>query len=152
MKLRIEDGILLKPYALAWTTEGWGKRPVGWTPDDTNEWVRERADELLAQTTSKDNLVLPRIFALKAAADDYGKELYEQHKPWPGWVPIVASFDRNIARAYRRLFIEMNPNVDNPTVPIARKHAVYPPDGWYELRGSKMNPLQEVDNVGNKGE
>lgn len=144
MRLRIEDGILLKPYSLAWTPEGWGKRPRGWTADDVVPWVQERADELLTQTTSKDNLVLPRIFALKRAAEDYGAEMDEQHKPWPGWVPINPSTDRDIAKAYRRLFIAMNPDTD-VTVPIAQRNAVYPLDGWYEFKGGKMIKEGEKD-------
>ena len=139
--MRIEDGILLKPYALAWSEDGYSKRPVGWRPDDTSEWVQKRADEILSQMQTRENVVLPRIFALNSAANDYGKELAKQRKPWPGWVPVVASYDRNIARAYRKLFVEMNPDVD-PNVPLSRRNSVYPPDGWYEFSGSTMRPVE----------
>ena len=129
MNLLIESGILLKPFVRPWTPDGWGRVPPGWTPD-RGEWVLARADEL--QRESPD---LPREFALLQAEQDHGEALHAQRKPWPGWVPVDARRDGDISRAYRELFMRMNPD-RAPGLPSSG--AQWPGDGRYRFVGGRM--------------
>lgn len=126
MRLLIENKILLKEYARAWTPTGWGKAPKGWTPDECSEWVHARSEEMMAEARAKE-LVTSREFTKRAAAAEYGKVLYKLKKPWPGWVPIIAQHDRKISKAYRQYFVELEQ---------------CPPDGFYTFHNGKMRPME----------
>jgi hypothetical protein len=151
MKLRIEDGILLKEYCLAWKPKGWGKAPPGWTPDDTCKWVQQRAAEILvgakadvdARGANGEQLT---IFALKKASFEYGDVVHQKRRPWMGWVPISAMWDRKISRAYRNLFLEMNPDIPDPAAEAKMKsgRVQWPADGFYEFDGRVMSRTEHM--------
>lgn len=144
MKLRIEDGILLRPYALAWKPEGWSPPPAGWTPDDTCKWVKEKAAELAEDfKRNNDGQEVPSVFTLKVAAQNHGDHLHKNRAPWFGWVPVDAMKDRDISKAYRKRFSEINPQVSDVTVELARKKATWPEDGWYEFVNGKMSLVED---------
>jgi hypothetical protein len=135
MDLLIENGILLKPYDLAWTPNGWAAAPAGWTPD-RDARVLAQADEI-----QRAEPATPREFALLAAEKKRGRELYRKRHPWHGWVPVTARADRKISRAYRQYFMDMNPDVineGNVMSGAARARAAWPPDGRYIFRNGKI--------------
>ena len=53
MNLRIEDGILLKPHALAWHDDGYSPPPAGWTPEDIDD-ITTLAQETMAKAETID--------------------------------------------------------------------------------------------------
>jgi len=123
MNLLIENGQLLKPYALPWSPDGW-TRPPGWTPDRT-PGMRERFRLLQAK-----NQDVPEPLLWHQIEQDEGEYLHAARRPWPGWVmvpapsmPSATKEDRRISKAYRALFVERGRDV---------------PDGRYRLRNGRM--------------
>lgn len=144
MRLRIQDGILLKEYRLAWKPVGWGRRPPGWTPDDTGEWVRRQLDAHISPAVEAQALDDKAIGGLRASmaphiAEKYGEVLHEQRKPWPGWVPVNPASrvqDKPILRAYRKLLAELNPD-ERPAGQMT-----WPDDGLYQLNKGQIEKLE----------
>ena len=133
MNLKIEDGILLKPYSLAWHGDGYSPPPAGWAPIDIAD-ITALAQEIVAKADQVDE---PTWQAAKLEAWlTVERGHYADNEPWAGWVPIVYQTDRRIGRAYRNLFVEMN---GGQCPPKFDEHATYPPDGMYEYRNGKMS-------------
>jgi hypothetical protein len=133
--LLIENGMLLKPYTLPWKPDGWNP-PPGWTPK-RGKWVRDYADKLQRVTPT-----LPREFALETAETEHGKFLQSKKLPWPGWIFITVERDPDISRAYRELFVKMNPQIATLPLDQLRLKAKYPPDGFYKFHKRKMEPVR----------
>ncbi len=134
--LKLEDGILLKPYTLARHTDGYSPPPKGWTPEDIDD-ITALAQEIVARSDQVDE---PAWQAAKLEAWlTIERRHYDANEPWAGWVPISYRSDRNIGRAYRNLFVEMN----GGQCPLKfDDRAIFPPDGLYEFRNSRMIPLE----------
>ncbi len=134
--LKLEDGILLKPYTLARHTDGYSSPPAGWTPEDIND-ITALAQEIVAKSDQVDE---PAWQAAKLEAWlVVERQHYDANELWAGWVPISYQTDRRIGRAYRELFVEMN---GGQCPPRRDKHAIFPPDGMYEFRNSRMALLE----------
>lgn len=137
MKLKIEDGFLLKPCAAPFNTRT-GKHNAlnGWTPDRTPA-MQARFNELRAETEPS----VPTFLIWQQVEIEEGKRLAELRRPYPGWFPVRPQTDKRIAKAYRELFLKMNPDADR-RVKIggvwSGPPAVYPPDGDYILDGGEM--------------
>ena len=141
MNLKIEDGILLKPHALARHSDGYSPPPVGWTPEDITD-ITTLAQEIAAKADQMDE---PTWQAAKLEAWlAVERQHYDDNKPWSGWVPIDYQTDKRIGRAYRNLFVEMN---GGQCPPKRDKSALYPSDGMYEYRNGKMQ-LSSSDEDG----
>ena len=149
LRLRLEDGILLKEYARPWRKDGWGKAPRGWTAEDRGEWIENRVEEIVAEMRKK-NLMPSRFFARQQAATEQGKVFSEKKQPWPGWVPVgTGADDRHIRKAYRELFIRMNldsEGVTNGVLLYRLDDAEFPADGDYVLENGEMRPVEGDDN------
>jgi hypothetical protein len=152
IRLLLEGGILLKPYILPWRPGGF--KPVkGWSADEGNEWVQQRRGELMEDYERKvqqdgelEESVsnTAQFLFLQQAVREHGEYLKEQHKPWPGWVPVSINLktDKAIRDAYRLLFVTMNPDYDKlPT--NMRYEAQWPPDGMYEFDGKVMRLIDD---------
>jgi len=142
--LLIENGQLLKPYAIPWREDGWVQPPPGWTADD-DEWTEARAAELMdgwRKTLEKEPV--PEIAHNQARAER-GKMFQEARKPWRGWVPTNPRTDPRITRAYRELFKELNGHIEPPVTQekIKRAKVVCPADGYYTFRNGKMRAVIE---------
>ncbi len=142
MRLRIQDSILLKEYAMPYHPEGLLRdTPAGWTADDTLPEVIARADELFAEWTAEERFVTPE-FALTAAAVQHRDALRKQKKPQPGWMVVdVGKGDKPIRKAYRELFSRLNEGVDLTAVlPMVHKmgRVTWPPDGFYVFERGVM--------------
>jgi hypothetical protein len=139
MKLKIEDGFLLKPYAAPFNTRT-GKHNIldGWTPDRTPA-MQALFDELRAETGPG----TPPFIVWKQVEIERGKELAQAKRPYPGWISVNYKLDKNIGDAYRELFLRMNPAADR-RVEIggvwSGTPTVSPPDGDYVLDGGEMRP------------
>ena len=129
--LLIENGMLLNPYTLPWRPDGW-KVPDGWTPK-RGKWIQEYAN-----TLQKTNPNLPREMALKTAETQRGEFLQGKKMPWVGWIFITVEKDPDISRAYRELFVRMNPQIDKLPIAQLRLKAKQPPDGFYTYHKRKM--------------
>ena len=133
MNLRIEDGILLKPYALARHDDGYSPPPSGWTPFDIDVITR-KAQEIMA--LSGDQVDEPSWQTAKLEAWlAIEKQHYDNNEPWSGWAPVVYQIDRKIGRAYRQLFLDLNGGKQPARLSTRAK---FPPDGEYEYRNGKM--------------
>ena len=127
MKLKIENGQLLKPRAIPWSPDGY-TIPDGWTPDRTPE-MTARVDKAQAA------LPTAAEFVLWAQIQNEEKQrLQSRRKPWPGWVmlpaphdPRATKTDQRISKAYRALYVELGE---------------WPPDGDYVFRGGKMERVE----------
>ena len=139
MNLKIEDGILLKPHALARHTDGYSPPPAGWTPEDMYDVNRLTANLALASDGTLEALKHAKVEAWLTIE----KKHYDANEPWAGWVPTTYQTDRRIGRAYRNLFVEMN---GGQCPPKRDKHAKYPPDGMYEYRNGKMSLLPKDED------
>ena len=137
MNLKIEDGILLKPHALARHDDGYSPPPKGWTPEDIAD-ITALAQGIVAKA---DQVDAPTWQAAKLEAWlAVERQHYDDNKPWVGWVPVAPQTDRKIRRAYRNLFVEMN---GGQYPPKRDEHAIFPPDGMYEYRNGRMSPKGE---------
>ena len=135
--LLIENGILLKPHNLSWRPAGWQKPPAGWTPQRTQP-ILDAADQLQKETPD-----LPRFLALQQAEQREGERLHALRRPWPGWVPINANVDRRISKAYRNLFIEINPDHERLTKwDTQNERVTWPLDGRYVFKNGRMSPVE----------
>ena len=85
MNLRIEDTILLKPYAMPWREDGYDHLP-GWTPDDLDPWVVARTEEIMDEW-KKAGKMPSLMFAKKQATDEFVQWRKEKRLPVPGWAP-----------------------------------------------------------------
>ena len=142
IELLIENGILLKRWTVAWTPDGWSRRPHGWTPD-RDEWVVTRAKELQSK---EPNMFLE--FALRKAEVERGQMLYKQRQPWPGWVTVsLNKEDKKIREAYRQLFVKLNPEYPEDSKPNVRMAdpVKWVPDGRYIFRNGEM--AADLDSV-----
>lgn len=139
MNLRIEDGILLKPHALAWHDDGYSPPLAGWTPEDIDD-ITALAQEAVAkaETIDEEAWATAKVDAWLTIE----RQHYDAKQPWLGWVPVVYQDDKRIGRAYRELFVEMN---GGQCPPARDEHAKYPPDGLYEFRSGKMRLLPEAE-------
>lgn len=120
MNLLVENGLLLKAYALAFDTER-GRHldaPLGWTPD-RDEWVEAKATEIQEKAVVAGNPV-PREIAYVEAERLAGERLVEARQPLRGWVPAKPSTDKKLIRAWLALI---------------RKLDDWPEDGRYVWRG-----------------
>ena len=137
MKLKIEAGQLLTPYAIPWSPDGW-VIPNGWTPDRTLEM------QVRFETLKVEHPEAPAFVLWERVETDEGERLQLKCKPWPGWVmlfepndPRATKTDRRISRAYLRLHGELGE---------------WPPDGDYVFRGGKMervrDKIEELDLCG----
>lgn len=144
MDLLVENGILLKPYTLAWAPKGWGHKPKGWTPGN-NEWITQRIEELQRETPG-----MHETIARIKAEQEYGQRLHAKRQPWSGWVPVNARSDLRISRAYRQFFIDMNPDIDGGNVmsKTAQEHAEWPPDGRYRYRKGELELVEMRVSLG----
>jgi len=148
MLLRIEDGILLKPYTLPWREEGY-TRPPGWTPDATS-WIKRRANTLEVQWRMTMDTPPPRLIAEQQAETEYGRKMKEGRHPWPGWVPVSAANrnDKKLRTAYRKLFIRMNPEHSDPGMQAklrgGRDKVLWPPDGEYTYANGRMEAAADL--------
>ena len=133
--LKLEDGILLKQYSLAWHTDGYSPPPKGWTPEDVDD-ITTLAQENIAMGNLVDAVVWQS--AKLEAWLIIERRHYDTKQPWFGWVPVAYQSDRRIGRAYRNLFAEMN---GGQCPPRRDKRAKHPPDGMYEYRNGKMRSL-----------
>lgn len=154
MNLRIEHGILLKPYLAPYTRDNGGGHKIrpGWTPEHTPE-MRARFDELRAERDD-----IPAFLIWKQVEHERGQQLARLRRPYPGWYPVGPKSDPDIVRAYRELFRRMNPESDK-RVRIGNvwsgPPAVTPPDGDYvfergEMRLVRVAPAAvkaEIDRV-----
>jgi len=148
MRLRIEDGILLKPCAAPFNTRT-GKHNVlnGWTPDRTPA-MHARFNELRAETGPG----TPPFIVWQQVEIEEGKGLVERRLPWPGWVPLPSPLsgratdeDKTISRAYFDLFKLMNPEARVKVDGVwSGPSAVTPPDGDYILDGGEMRPSETL--------
>ena len=137
MNLKIEDGILLKPHALARHSDGYSPPPAGWTPEDIAD-ITALAQEIVSKA---DQVDAPTWQSAKLEAWlAIERKHYDANKPWSGWVPISYQTEKRIGRAYRHLFAEMN---GGQCPPKRDKRAIYPPDGMYEYRNGKMSLMPE---------
>ena len=135
MKLKIEAGQLLTPYAIPWSPDGW-VIPNGWTPDRTLE-MQVRFDKARAA------LPTAAEFVLWAQIQNEEKQrLQSRRKPWPGWVmlpgphdPRATRTDRRISRAYLRLHGELG---------------AWPPDGRYKFKNGKIDIVELDIPLGNR--
>jgi hypothetical protein len=140
MNLKIEQGILLKPYTAPLDKSTRKHRtPNGWTPERTSEM--QSAFDALKEKHSD----TPDYMIWAQVEQKQGERLAKQGKPWPGWFPVLPKMDKRISRAYVALFQEMNPNADK-RVKVGGKwsgpEVEYPPDGDYVLRGGKMRLVE----------
>lgn len=150
MHLRIENGVLLKPYALPWRKDGF-VRILGWTPERSSPWIQNRIAEIeVARAETLNTKPLPELIAQQAEAE-YGKELQDARQPWRGWIPVSAVQDRRISRAYRQLFVRMNPEHKDPVMQMklrgGRSRVIFPPDGEYTYANGKMETDAGMSSV-----
>ena len=147
MKLKIENGILLKPFVLPWRPGGYVK-PPGWTPDPDLPGLHDRALELDALMKEAGNAPPIPNLALRQAEVEYERKMAAAKKPYPGWMPISPQTDPDISRAYRRLFVQMNPDRDAPAMltklPGGREKVEWPPDGEYVYEKDRMEPVTNL--------
>ncbi|MCP4540666.1 MAG: hypothetical protein GY832_26305 [Chloroflexi bacterium] len=142
MNLLIEHGQLLKPYSLPWSPHGWPTLPPGWTPERTTEM---RGEFLLLQSEQPDTSPFLLWQQIEAAE---GKRLQAARRPWPGWVMVphpkaalATREDRRISRAYKALFVKLNPQYEDLLAAGRRPPSgvtVNPPDGRYRLKNGNM--------------
>ena len=154
MKLKIENGQLLTPYAIPWSPDGW-VIPNGWTPDRTPE-MTARVDELQVEHPEAP------VFVLWEQVEHGESERRQTlRRPWPGWVmlpgphdPRATRTDRRISKAYRALFVKMNPqhaaSVKSGKRPLDSAPVEWPPDGDYVFRGGKMTLVKMPVSLGNR--
>lgn len=123
MELLIEDGILLRPYTLAWRREGW-RSPPGWTPKRTPA-MYELFEKLKEQLPDA-----PDLYLWDGIERVEGQQRFRERQPWPGWVPLPApSFpnatpeDKAISSAYREL---------------CQREGAMPADGRYVFERRRM--------------
>lgn len=144
MNLLLENGQLLKPHALPWSPGGW-VIPDGWTPERTTE-MHGRFELLRA-----DNPDAPAFLLWQQIEKDEGEYLHAARRPWPGWVMVPSPHsakatkeDRRIGKAYKALFIEMNPQYEELVKAGKRPpgDVEWPPDGRYRLRNGKMENVR----------
>lgn len=138
MDLLIENGILLKPFSAPFDIlEGKHIIPDGWTPARTPE-MQASFDELKAEASETE---VPDFLLWKKAELERGKQLAQFRRPYPGWFPVRPRTDKKIVKAYRALFVQMNPDA-NKRIRAGKiwsgPKAEYPPDGRYLLRGGTM--------------
>jgi len=133
MNLLIERGILLKPYAAPLDiATGKHRVPDGWTADRTPA-MHARFNELEAEIPDE----TPGFVLWAQVEREEGERLAKFKRPCPGWVPVKQS-ERRIVKAYRELFIRMNPGSNGK----ARPGTKWPPDGRYVLRGATMERME----------
>lgn len=144
--LKIEQGFLLKPYTAPYTRKDGGGHRIrqGWTSDRTPA-MQTAFDEMRAESDD----VPDRLLWLKVESDE-GKRLAMLRRPYPGWFPIPSPYskratkkDKAISRAYRALYVAMNPGIDERVILGGKRSGpktVVPPDGDYILEGGVMNP------------
>lgn len=142
MNLKIEGGFLLKPYAASYTRKGGGGHKIrkGWTPDRTPE-MSARFAELKAEGSD-----VPDFLLWKKVEHERGEQLARRKRPYPGWFPIGPRSDKAISRAYRKLFLRMNPGSDR-RVRVggiwSGPKTIVPPDGDYIFEGGVMRPVTD---------
>lgn len=144
MILQIEDGILLKPYSLAWQKEGYSPPPAGWTPVDREE-LNQYTFSLMRRSDRVQRIYPPRIARLKALAFFEDKH-HATKKPWDGWVPVIFQRDRRIGMAYRALFVALNPDKNEIELTVqarTKKNVIWPGDGYYEFANGKLRSLPD---------
>ena len=138
MKLKIENGILLKPYAAPYSKkERTHRRPKGWTPERTPE-MHAAFDALKAEySTTPDYMIWSQVEVAE------GERM--MGKPWPGWVPVSYKRDKKIGDAYRELYLRMNGEYADLLargVPLEGRKAEWPPDGDYVFEGGVMERVE----------
>jgi hypothetical protein len=145
LNLRIEGGILLKPYVAPLTRDKGGshRAPAGWTPDHTPA-MQARFDELRGATAAPDFILWLQV------EQEEGQRLVKLRRPYPGWFPVRPKTDSDIVRAYRALFLRMNPGAEKRV----RVSGVWsgpqtktPPDGDYQLVGGVMSLVRASDTA-----
>ena len=142
MRLKIEQGFLLKPYLAPYTRKGGGGHALrqGWTPERTPE-LQALYEKIKAEAGD-----MPDLLVWKQAELEHGKQLVKLRRPYPGWFPVRPQSDRDIVRAYGALFVRMNPDVEN-RVKVGEvwsgEPARYPPDGDYVYEGGVMSPVTD---------
>ncbi len=146
MNLRIEQGLLLKPYLAPYMRKDGGSHRMrkGWTPDRTPE-LQKLFDDFRAMKPDA-----PEAIVWKMAEVERGNQLAEFKRPYPGWFPIGPQSDKAISRAYRALFRRMNPDADKRVKLAGRwsgPKAVYPPDGDYTFEHGVMRPATNEHGI-----
>lgn len=146
MNLKIEQGVLLKPYLAPYTRKDDGGHRIrpGWTPDRTPA-MQGRFDELRAEPGDT-----PDFLLWKQVEHERGQQLVRRKRPYPGWFPVRPKSDKAISKAYRELFVRMNPDADK-RIRVGNvwsgEKAKYPPDGDYVLEGGVMRPVTDEHGI-----
>jgi hypothetical protein len=141
LPLRIENGILLKPYLAPYSRDNGGshRKPDGWTPDRAYPPLAQLYQELKKQFPDRPDFVVWTV-----AEQEAGRQLIARRRPYPGWFPVRPKTDRDISRAYRELFQRMNPDAKR-RVRLgdvwSGPKVQFPEDGDYELRDGEMVKL-----------
>lgn len=145
IRLQIKQGFLLKSYFAPYAPANGGGHRMrqGWTPDRTPA-MHARFDELKLETAGKN---VADFLLWKQVEIEEGKRLAKLKRPYPGWFPIGPQSDKAISRAYRALFVAMNPGSGGVRATPRRK-AIYPPDGDYIFERGVMRPVTDEHGVG----
>lgn len=146
MNLKIENGILLKPYTAPYTRKQGGGHKIrpGWTPERTPE-MHARFEELRAERDD-----IPAFLLWKQVEHERGQQLAKLRRPYPGWFPVGPKSDPDIVRAYRELFRRMNPGSEK-RVKLGSVRSgppvQYPPDGDYVFERGEMRLVKVAPSV-----
>jgi len=144
VKLRVENGVLLREYFLPYSRR-LGRHvtpPKTWT-QDRDDRVQQLADEIMAEAAEHldDGADQSRELALQVAERIVRNELAKREGLVRGWVPVMRDTkrDRQMIEAFKRYWVEMHPELDDLSIEFVTSKPV--PDGYYIYSNGRIVPL-----------